>query len=805
MFRNYIKTAIRNIRRNKLYSVLNVAGLAIGVTCCLLILLYVQDELSYDRFHEKADRIFRVATIIDLKDRHMNFASTAHVQGPMFKDEFPEIENYVRFNYYGSRRVIQYKDRSFTEEKFIWADNSIFEIFSFNLLKGNPESALVEPNTVVITEEMAEKYFGQEDPVGKNLRVHNETLYMVTGVMENIPMNSHFRPDFFASFSTLDLKPTGNPAEDLMSNIDYITFVLLREGTDYKELEGKFMGFVERILKPLLDAYEGEARYELDPLTRIYLHSERQGELEQTGDIAYIYLFSGIGLFILLLACLNFMNLSTARSANRAKEVGLRKDVGAQRRQLIKQFIGESMILTITAFVIALVLVTFTMPLFNSISGKTLTMEYFTKLQFVAGFFCLFVLVSFIGGSYPAFFLSAFRPVEVLQGRLRRGTKSSVLRVALVSLQFTVSIVLIIGTLMVDKQLNFVRNRKLGYNKDHVIALRIRNEETQKKYEAIKTELLRHPNIMSVTASSSLPLGRNSFSAHHAVGKPESELTMLFSQIVDEDFIDTYDIEIVKGRNFSKDFPTDRKEAVIINEAAVRKLGWQDNPLGQQIEVFMSLDKKKRFKVIGVAKDYHFESLHKEIEPLILYNSNPFGDNYYRISMRTAPERIQETVAFVKSKWNEFDSQYPLEYVFLDEQYDELYRAEERLGRLFGYFTTLAIIIGCLGLFGLSAFSAEQRTKEIGIRKVLGATIPGVIVLLVREFTKWVLLAVVIAWPLGYYIMNKWLQNFAYRTSLEFGTFLLAAALALIISVITVVYQAARAAIANPIESLRYE
>jgi putative ABC transport system permease protein len=805
MFKNYIKTALRNIRRNKLYSVLNIAGLALGVTCSLLILLYVQDELSYDKFHTKSDRIFRICTVIDLKDRHMNFASTAHVQGPMFKDEFPEIEDFVRFNYYGSRRVIKYKDRSFTEEKFIWVDNSIFNIFSFKLLKGDPEGALVEPNTVVITEEMAKKYFGQEDPLGKNLSVHNDTLYMVTGVMENVPMNSHFRPDFFASFSTLELTPTGNAAEDLMSNIDYITFVLLREGIDYKKLEGKFVGFVERILRPLLEAYEGEARYELDPLPSIYLRSERQGELERTGDIAYIYLFSGIGLFILLLACLNFMNLSTARSANRAKEVGLRKVVGAQRQQLIKQFIGESMILTIIAFIIALVFVALSMPVFNSISGKVLTMEYFTKLQFVGGFISLFVLVSLIGGSYPAFFLSAFRPVEVLQGRLKRGAKSSVLRVTLVSLQFTVSIVLIIGTFMVDKQLNFVRNRKLGYNKDHVIALRIRNEDTQKKYEAIKTELLRHPNILSVTASSSLPLGRNSFSAHHAVGKPESELTMLFSQIVDEDFIETYNIEVVKGRNFSKDFPTDRQEAVIINEAAVRKLGWHENPLGQQIEIFMSLEEKKRFKVVGVVKDYHFESLHKEIEPLILYNSNPHGGNYYRISMRTTPERIQETVAFVKSKWQEFDSQYPIEYVFLDEQYDELYRTEERLGQLFGYFTTLAIIIGCLGLFGLSAFNAEQRTKEIGIRKVLGASIPGVILLLVKEFTKWVLLAIVIAWPLGYFIMNNWLQNFAYRTSLEFGTFLLAAALALVISIITVIYQAMRAAIANPIDSLRYE
>ncbi len=805
MFKNYIKTALRNIRRNKLYSLLNIVGLSIGIACCLMILLYVQDELSYDRFHAKANRIYRVSTIIDLKDRHMNFASTAHVQGPMFKEEFPEIENYVRFNYYGSRRVIQYKDRSFTEEKFIWVDNSIFEVFSFKLLKGNPEDALVEPNTVVITEEMAEKYFGKEDPIGKNLRVHNETLYMVTGVMENIPMNALFRPDFFASFSTLDLKPTGNAAEDLMSQIDYLTFILLREGTDYKQLEGKFEGFVQRHLGPLLEAFDGKARYELDPLTRIYLHSNRQGELERTGDITYVYLFSGIGMFILLLACLNFMNLSTARSANRAKEVGLRKVVGAQRRQLIRQFIGESMILTFVAIFLALLLVAFSLPLFNSISGKVLTMAYFTKIQFIGGLIGLFVFVSLIGGSYPAFFLSAFRPVEVLQGRLKKGTKSPFLRISLVSLQFTVSIVLIIGTLIVDKQLDFMRNRKLGYDKDHVIALRIRNEETQKKYETIKNELLKHPNILSVTASSSLPLGRNSFSAHHAVGKPENELTMLHSQIVDEDFIDTYNIKIVKGRNFSKDFPTDRQEAVLINEAAVQKLGWHDNPLGQQIEVFLSLDKRKRYRVIGVVQNYHFESLHKEIDPLILYNSNPHGGNYYRISMRISPERIQETVAFVKSKWNEFDSQYPLEYVFLDEEYGRLYRDEERLGQLFGYFTVLAILIGCLGLFGLSAFSAEQRTKEIGIRKVLGASIPGVILLLVKEFTKWVAVAVLIAWPVGYTIMNTWLQNFAYRIHLEFSTFLLAAMIALLISIITVIYQASKAALANPIDSLRYE
>ncbi len=805
MIKNYIKIALRNLRRNKLYSLLNIAGLAIGITCCILILLYVQDELSYDRFHENADRIYRVTTHFVLKDRIMDFASTAHVQGPMFKEAYPEVENYVRFNSYGSRRMIRYKDVSYAEEKFIWVDNSVFDIFSFNLIKGNPKEALTKPNTVVITEDIAEKYFGDEDPLGKNLRVHSDELYMVTGVVENIPANSHIRPDFLASFITLDLQPTGNATADLVNNVDYYTYLLLDEGADYKELEQKFVGFVEKYLGPLISSIGGSARYDLQPLASIYLHSNKENELERTGDIAYVWLFSGIGLFILLLACLNFMNLSTARSANRAKEVGLRKVVGAQRVQLIKQFIGESMILTFIAIFLSLLLVFFTLPVFNNISGKSLAMSYLSNPMLLLGLFGFFIIVSLIGGSYPAFFLSAFRPVEVLQGKLRRGAKNSILRIALVSLQFTVSIVLIIGTLIVNKQLNYVRNKNLGYDKDHVIALRIRNEDTQKRHEALRNALLTNPNILSVSASSSLPLGQNSFSAHHIGGQPMSEMIMLHTQIVDEHFIDTYNMEISQGRNFSKDFPTDPDEAIIINQAAAKKLGWQDDPLGKEIDALMSMTEMKTYKVIGVIKDYHFLSLHEEIQPLVLYNANPYGGAYYRMSLRVRPENIQDTIGFLRSKWREFDSQYPLEFVFLDDQYDALYRTEERLGKLFGYFTALAILIGCLGLFGLSAYSAEQRTKEIGIRKVLGATTSNVTMLLVREFTKWVLVAVLIAWPLGYYIMNTWLQNFAYRIGLGVDTFMLSALLALAIAIITVAYQAVRAAVANPVDSLKYE
>ena len=805
MFKNYVKIAIRNLFRNKLYSFLNIAGLAIGIACCVLILLYVQDELSFDRFHEKADRIFRVNSHFFISERTMHFATTAHVQGQMFKDEYPEVENYVRFNQYELRSVIRYKENTFYEEKFIYADHTLFDVFSFKLIKGNPKDALVKPNSLVITEEMAEKYFGSDDPIGKDLRVNVDTLYKVTGVIENIPKTSHIRPDFFASFSTLNLEPTGNAAQDLLMNVDYFTYILLREGADYKEFEQKLVGFIDKYIGAVLKGLGGSARLEVQPLTRIYLHSDLDGELERTGDISYVYLFSGIGLFILLLACLNFMNLATARSANRAKEVGLRKVVGALRPQLIKQFLGESMILTFIALILSLLLASLTMSIFRNISAKDLTMGIFSNPILMAGLLALFFIVSIIGGSYPAFFLSAFRPVEVLQGKLKRGAKSSILRIVLVSLQFTVSIVLIIGTLIVHKQLNYIRDSKLGYDKDHVVALRIRNPETQKKYEAIKSELLRHPKILNASASSSLPLGQNMFSAHHAVGKPEDELIMLFGQVVDEDFIDTYKIEMAQGRNFSKEFPTDPEEAIIVNEAAVKKLGWQDNPINKEIERFTSLTTRKKHRIIGVVKDYHFQSLREEIQPMILYNAIAFGGYYNRMSVRVRPENIRETIGFIESKWAEFDSQYPLEYVFVDDQFDSLYRAEERLGQLFGYFTALAILIGCLGLFGLTSFTAEQRTKEIGIRKVLGASVPSVIMLLVREFTKWVLLAVLIAWPIGYFVMKTWLQNFHYRISLGFDTFLLAALLALIISIITVSYQSIRAALANPADSLKYE
>lgn len=803
MLKNYFKITLRNITRNKMYSGLNIIGLAIGLACCILILLYVHDELSYDRFHDNADSIYRVEPTFTTSERTMYLSVNAHVQGPMLKNEFPEVLEYVRFSGYG-QRVMEYENISFSEERFLYADESVFTVFSFDMILGNPEEALVNPNTIVLTKDMAEKYFGSDDPMGKSLKVNHNALFTVTGVIKNIPSASHIKPDFLASFSTLGLEPSTNIAQDLLSSMNYYTYILLQEGADYLEMEKKFTEGINRYIGTMLETLGGSIELGLQPLTKIYLHSDRELESEQMGDITYVWLFSGIGIFILLLACLNFMNLSTARSANRAKEVGLRKVVGANKSQLVRQFLGESMILTFISFIFAIALVLISMSFFRNISGKDILINSLLNPIILVGFVGLFLIIGLIGGSYPAFFLSAFSPVEVIQGKLKSGAKSSVLRIVLVSFQFAVSIILIIGTFTVNTQLKYVRGKNLGYDKDHVIVMQMRNTETRQKYEAIKEAIQRNPSVISVSASTTSPLGTSDFSAHHAVGKPEDEISMFWAQMVDENYIDTYKMEIVRGRNFSKEFTSDKEEAIIINEAAVNKLGWQDDPINKKIERFTSVTTRQPYTVVGVVKDYHFQSLHQQIEPMMLYYTSPYG-NFSRLSVRVRPENIQETITFLETTWKQFDTQYPFEYSFVDDQYDSLYRTEVRLGKLFSYFTTLAILIGCLGLFGLTSFTTEQRTKEIGIRKVLGASVNGIIYMLVRDFTKWVFLAVIVAWPVGYLVMNKWLNNFAYRANLGVWIFLSSALLAFMISIVTVSYQSIKAAMANPANSIRTE
>jgi putative ABC transport system permease protein len=768
-------------------------------------MFYVNNELKYDKFNERSSRIFRLTTRFYIQDRIMDLATTSYLQGEMVKNEFPEVEDYVRFSRYGTSRIIKYGEKTFTEEKFLWADNSLFSIFSFKLKKGDPKLSLTQPYSVVITEKIAKKYFGDEDPLGKSLLVHNKDLYKVTGILENYPQTSHIRPDFIASFTSLNIYSTNDIANDLVGNVDYYTYLLLRKDSDPEQMERKLKDFKEKYIGALLQRLGCEADYNLQPLTKIYLHSQKENELEATSDIKYIYLFSAIGFFILLLSSLNFMNLSTARSSRRAKEIGLRKVIGAHRIQLVLRFLIESMLLTLISIFISILLIYITLSFFESISGKELSMNYFFDPYIALGLFGLFVVLGILSGSYSAFFLSSFRPVEVLQGKFSIRTSHSVMRIILVSVQFTVSIILIIGTLMVNKQQNFIRSVRLGYEKNNIIALKIRNSETKKKYDSIKRELLQNPDILVVSASMHLPLGTTMFSAHHPVGKPQDEQIMLYGQIVDHDFLNTYGLELLQGRNFSRDFPNDPKESIIINETAADKLGWQNNALGQEIEMILSLDERIRYKVIGVVKDYHFQSLHEKIHPIALYNASPFGERYDKISARIAPGKINEVMGFIESKWKEFDPVYPLEYIFIDDQYDSLYRSEERLGQLFLYFTLLAIFVGCLGLFGLSSYSAEQKTKEIGIRKVLGASGFGIILLMLKEFMKWILLAVLIAWPLGYIVMNSWLENFAYRIKPSLDIFLLSSLLALLIAFATIIFQSVRASLAEPIDTLRYE
>jgi putative ABC transport system permease protein len=805
VLKNYIKIAFRNLFRKKLYSFLNITGLSIGFACSFLILFYIQDELSYDRFHDKADRIYRVEADLSTTERSLKAATSANPLGPMLQADFPEVEAHVRFSSYGQQKILQYGETMFYEEKFLWVDANLFEVFTFPLLKGDPSQALIRPNTVVITEEMALKYFGDEDPMGKSLRVNNDSLYEVTGVLKHIPKTSHIRPDFLASIATLNLKPSGNAIRDLLMEINYYTFLLLNEGADVPGLEQKFVGFIDKTIGPAMKAVKGSVELKLRPLANIYLHSDRENEQEHTSSLTFVYLFAGIGLFILLLACLNFMNLSTARSANRAREVGLRKVVGAQKRQLIQQFLGESTVITFIAAAISLLLVYLSMPLFRILSGKDITAGFLVDPVFLLGLLVLVLVISLIGGSYPAFFLSAFRPIETLQGKLKRGPKSSLMRIVLVSFQFTVSIVLIIGTLTVGKQLTHIRNKDLGYVKEHIVSIRVRNPETQKKLETLKSVFLQHPDVLQTAASATTPLGFNDFRGDHPVGRPENELFMMFVQFVDKDYVDLYGMNIIEGRNFSRDFPNDPQGSIIINETMARKLDWQDDPLSHEVEVGHEIMRKKmRFRVVGVVQDYHFQTLHDEVAPMVLFNSCLYG-SFDRISVKLRPENVQTTMGFLETKWSELDPQYPFEFSFVDDLFDELYRAEERMGSLFGYFTALAIVIGCLGLFGLTSFTAEQRTKEIGIRKVLGASVSGIIFLLIKQFTKWVLLAVLIAWPIGYFVMNNWLQNFAYRIGVGVDTLVIAAVLAFVVSLITVSFQSIRAALAEPINSLRYE
>jgi len=785
LIKNYLKIALRNIKKHTWYSFINIAGLAIGMTCCILILLWVQDELSYDRFHENASDIYRVIQDINFADHSTTWTITQGPLGPSLKKDFPEIINATRITGRGLR--LTYNDRSF-DEVVGMADPSIFEMFTFPLIKGNPATALSDPNSIVLTEEMAEKYFGDENPIGKTIQADNEYDFLVSGVLKKIPDNSHLQFDFIIPFI---FGRELNYTVDRWGNSQFRTYVQIQKGIPVQEVIQKISGYLYE--KPTI---EKDARLNLQPLTRIHLHSNYEFDTAH-GDITYVALFSLVAFFILFIACSNFMNLATARSGNRAKEVGMRKVAGAHRSSIIKQFFGESILLAFIALFFSLIIVKLLLPAFSNLAAKELSMNISGNLSGLLMLFGIALLTGIISGSYPAIFLSSFQPVKVLKGSLRSGQKGSVFRKILVVTQFSLTILLIICTGVVHNQLNYLRNKKLGYDKEHMIYMGMRGD-MRANFDTLKNELLINSNISGVTASSNVPTYGYTFSNSlwRWEGQNPDEEILMRAVFIDYDYFKTFGMEIAECRSYSKDFSTDTTEAIIVNEAAVKAMRMK-SPLGKRLSI-----NEQNFQIIGVVKNYNFRSLRQGIDPLILL----FEPQASRVLFaKLKSDNISQTIGYIEKIREKFAPGYPSNYHFLDEALDDLYRSEERVGTIFRYFSVLAIFISCLGLFGLASFMAEQRTKEIGIRKVLGATVSNIIFLLSKEFAKWILVANIIVWPIAYYAANKWLQGFAYRTTIGLWIFILAAAMVLFIALLTVSYQSFKAATANPIDSLKYE
>jgi len=782
MFKNYLKIALRNISKYKTYSFINILGLAVGMACTIIILLWIQNELRYDRFHENADNIYRVLRVWPEKNSY-----SIAGPGPLavaLKDEYPEIKNSARI-FHNVRRPLQFEDKVF-QVKVCGVESSFVDIFTFPFVKGNPENSFSDPNFIILTEETARKYFGDEDPIGKIMYFEWWTRWLefhVTGVVKNVPSNSHLQFDILIPFSFVTASGMKIDTWDVGA---YHSYVQLEENVDLEGVNQKISGTLKRHYP------DSNANIELEHLLNIHLYNYFGG-----GPILYIYIFRTIGLFILIIACMNFMNLSTARSLNRAKEVGMRKVVGSRRMQLIGQFLGESVLLALLALVIAVILVQLLLPLINNLLDKNLTLHYSGAL--ILSLIGIAVITGIISGSYPSFFLSSFRPVTVLKGDIRTGSKSPLFRKVLVITQFVISVLLIIGAIMVYKQLDYIQKKELGFEKEHIINFQM-GGSFYDKYETIKQELQKHPNILSV-AQTNFSF-RGGFAASHVnwEGKQNNENITLAIRSVDFDFQEMFDVEMVQGRFFSRDFQTDVWQSFILNESAVKFMGLE-SPIGKQFSCDLPFAEGKG-KIIGVVKDFHFRSLHSEIAPLILV-IHPWWYTDAYIKIRS--EKIPNTLAVIQNKLKEFVPEFPFELHFLDEEVDQLYQTEQRAGILVRYGTFLALFIACLGLFGLTAFTTEQRTKEIGIRKVLGASVPGIIRILTKEFTKWIIVANLIALPIAWYVMSKWLQNFAYRINIGWWILLSAGVLALVIALVTVSYQSIKAALANPVESLRYE
>ncbi|MFC1724973.1 ABC transporter permease [candidate division KSB1 bacterium] len=786
MFRNYFKIALRNIKKYKMYSFLNISGLAIGLACCMLILLWVHDEISFDRFHENAKNIYRIELEVDYAGRKVNWPVVSIPMGPSFKEQIPEIVESLRFNNY--QALLKRKDIEFFE-RGCYADPSFFTMFSFKMLKGDKNKIFDGLYSIVITKSLSEKFFGKEDPIGKTLKIGSNDYFTVTGVIEDFPQNSHIKYDFitpYALFVQRDHSPEN------WGRFHTYTYTLLQETAAGEQIAGKMTG----IFKQNWDRFKGKVN--LIPLTKLHLLA--------SGGSKNIYIFSMIAGFILLIAGMNFMSMTTARSSRRAKEIGIRKIVGARKGNLIKQFLGESYLLTIISFVLAMALVYLLLPGYSQITGKQLNLGMLLNIKILCGFIFIVFITGLISGSYPALLLSSIKPLNILKGYLlpeRIGGKSGIFRKIIVVIQFSISILLIICTLVIFDQLQYINQKDLGFDKEQLMFFSMSNKISS-QLESIKSELLRDPRVQNVTASSELPADIGwTKTGFDWEGKSENigDDFSMYMAAVDQNYFTTFNIEVVQGRGFFKELQTDFSN-YILNESAVKVMGLQD-PVGKRF-VWQDRNGSRKGVIVGVVKDFHFKSLHAEISPLA-FIPEPSRFNYLCLKINAAGNELISTIDYVKKTWIKFEPDVPFRYSFLSDISNSMYKKEQRTGRIFSGFSILAVLVSCLGLFGLSAYVSEQKTKEIGIRKVFGASLYNILNLISKEFLLLIIVGNIISWPVGYYVMIKWLENFAYHTDLSIFMFLFSGLLAFIITLFTISYQSLKAASANPVDSLKYE
>ena len=799
MLKSYLKIALRNLMRYKGYTLINIFGLSIGLSCSILIMLFIRDELSYDRFHEKAENIYRIVSEFSENGKLNYTPSTPAPLAGVLRNEYSEVLQVTRI---GSGRgdMITYGDIQTRGNRFMLADPSIFDVFTIPFVEGNPKNALNDINSVIISKSLAEKYFGNKDPIGKILQIGKEDYnkdYKVSGVFKNLPSNSSLKFDCLASFENEYVK--GNEGNLRWGANHYVSFILLHDGCVPQSLESKLSSISDKYVN---DVYKSgsevsKTKYLLQPLASMYLSLDPGNKLPTEKDSIHIFVFAGIALLMLLIACINFMNLATARASMREKEVGIRKVIGANRFQLIKQFLGESIILSMFAYMLSIPIVEILLPVFNQYTDKQLFLLQADNTLFLVGMLILSFIVGVFAGSYPALFISSFKPVSILRGRLFSsitGIKIG-LRRLLVVIQFVISIIFVVCTLVIHNQLRYVKNKNLGYDKEHLVVVPIHDHQVKLQYKLYETEIMRSANILNATATSYLPSEQEYYQNVDFKDSAIGSMEYMSFISVDQNFIETMGLKLLKGGNFHQDYLPGGQREYILNESAVKEIGWE-NPLGEQIDII------NWGTVIGVVKDFNFKSLYHQVKPMALC-IYPEGFKYLLI--RVKPDNISNSIHFLENKWEEINPNQIFAYSFFDEDFNRVYKADIRLDNIFNFIAALALIIACLGLFGMVHFSTERRTKEIGIRKVFGSNVLDIVVLLTKDFVKWILIANIIAWPVAYYFMNKWLQDFAYRINIAWWMFILSGGIALLIALATVSYQATKAALANPVESLKYE